>query len=88
MHGGKNLMTQPTRYRYATPFGMFSIELSESGLWRVRHGRRELNESGTPEDALGGLLQNETAWPGGPRNSQLGLPLDLEDWARSMRRPR
>lgn len=81
-------MTLPTRYRYATPFGMVSIELLESGRWRVRHGRRELHESSTPQAALEGLLADDVAWPGGPRQQELGLPADLGAWAPSRRRPR
>ncbi len=77
-----------TRYRFATRLGMFSIELRQTGLWRVLFGRRELRVSRSPESALGGLTQYDTAWPGGPRNSSLGLPTDLEDWAPSTKKPK
>jgi hypothetical protein len=67
---------------------MFSIELLRSGLWRVLYGRKQVRVSRSPESALGGLLQDDTAWPGGPRNSNLGLPTDLQEWAPSQKKPK
>jgi len=77
-----------TRYRFSTGFGMFCIELRRSGLWRVLFGRKELGGFRSPESALGDLLHDETAWPGGPRNSALGLPTDLAEWVPSYKKPR
>jgi len=77
-----------TRYRFSTRLGMLSIELRQTGVWRVLFGRKEVGSARSPESALGDLLQDETAWPGGPRNSSLGLPTDLEKWAPSKKRPR
>ena len=77
-----------TRYRWFTRMGMFTIELRRSGLWRVLFGRREVRVSRSADSALGGLLHDETAFRGGPRNSSLGLPTDLVDWARSDKNPK
>ena len=77
-----------TRYRFSTKFGMFCIELRRTGVWRVLFGRKELGAFRSAESALGDLLHDETAWPGGPRNSSLGLPTDLAKWAPSSKKPR
>ena len=80
--------SRTTRYRWFSRTGMFKIELRRSGLWHVFYGRREVRISRSPESALGELLRNETAFPGGPRNSSLGLPIDLVDWAHSEKKPK
>jgi len=80
--------TEATRYRWFSRMGMFTIELRKSGLWHVLFGRREVRIARSPDSALGGLLRDETAFPGGPRNSALGLPTDLIDWAHSSRKPK
>ena len=77
-----------TRYRFSSHFGMVCIELRRSGLWRVLFGRREIGAFGSPESALGLLLADQAAWPGGPRASALGLPSDLAQWAPSRKMPR
>ena len=77
-----------TRYRFSTRLGMFCIELRRTGVWCVLFGRKELGAFRSAESALGDLLHDETAWPGGPRNSGLGLPTDLAEWAPSSKKPR
>lgn len=78
-----------TRYRFSTKLGMFCIEMRRNGLWRVLFGREELvGAFESAESALDDLLHDETAWPGGPRNSSLGLPTDLAKWAPSSKKPR
>ena len=77
-----------TRYRFSTTLGMFCIELRRTGVWCVLFGRKELGAFRSAESALGELLHDGTAWPGGPRNSSLGLPTDLAKWAPSSKKPR
>ncbi|MEP7099169.1 MAG: hypothetical protein ABI781_01585 [Burkholderiales bacterium] len=79
---------KPTRYRFSTRIGMFCIELRRNGLWRLMFGRKELGAFRSPESALGDLLDDQRPWPGGARNSTLGVPTDLEKWASSKKAPK
>jgi len=72
-----------TRYRFSTRIGMFCIELRRTGAWRLMFGRKELGVFQSPEMALDDLLKDDRSWPGGARNSSLGLPTDLAAWAPS-----
>jgi len=77
-----------TRYRFSTRIGMFCIEMRRTGAWRLLFGRKELGVFESAELALGDLLTDTRAWPGGARNSSLGLPTDLRKWAPSKKAPR
>lgn len=77
-----------TRYRFSTRIGMFCIQLRRTGVWCLLFGRRELGVFRSPESALGDLLEDQRDWPGGVRNSSLGLPTDLEKWAPSKKAPK
>lgn len=72
-----------TRYRFSTRIGMSCIEMRHTGAWRLLFGRKELGVFRTAESALGDLLTDQRDWPGGARNSSLGLPTDLQNWALS-----
>ncbi len=72
-----------TRYRVSTRIGMFCIELRRGGFCRVLFGRKELGVFKSAELALGGLFTDARDWPGIARNSSLGLPTDLQEWAPS-----
>ena len=77
-----------TRYRFSTRIGMFCIEMRRTGAWRLLFGRKELGVFASAESALGDLLADPRDWPGGARNSSLGLPTDLQEWAPSKKTPK